>query len=140
MEHGTLYHIAIAVRDLNSAESLFEQLADLEIYHREVVEDQGVKATMLKPKSGQGTAVELLEALDDQSPIAKFIEKRGEGIHHICFYVRNLEAKLNELKEKGFELIDEKPRLGAYNTMVAFLHPKSTHGVLVELAEMPGNR
>ena len=138
MEHGTLYHIAIAVKDLNTAEPLFEKLADLEIFHREVVEDQGVKATMLKPKSGQGTAIELLEALDNQSPIAKFIDKRGEGIHHICFYVRDLEAKLNELREKGVELIDEKPRLGAYDTMVAFLHPKSTNGVLVELAQMPG--
>ena len=137
MEHGSIYHIAIAVKDLKSAEPLFENIADLEIFHREVVEDQGVRATMLKPKSGEGTAIELLEALNEDSPIAKFIEKKGEGIHHICFYVNDLELKLKELKDKGVVLIDEKPRMGAYNTAVAFLHPKSTNGVLVELAELP---
>lgn len=136
-ENGSLYHIAIAVKNLDSAERIFKDIIGLKITHKEVVEDQGVRATMLQPESGKGTAIELLEALDENSPIAKFLNKRGEGIHHICFYVDDLEAKLNELKTKGIKLIDEKPRVGAYETKVAFIHPSSMNGVLVELAEKP---
>ena len=137
-ENGTLYHIAIAVKDIESAEKIFKDIVGLKITHREEVKDQGVRATMLQPQSGKGTAIELLEALDEDSPIAKFVNKRGEGIHHICFYVDDLEAKLNELKSKNIKLIDEKPRIGAYETKVAFIHPSSMNGVLVELAEKPG--
>ena len=136
-ENGSLYHIAIAVKNLDSAEKIFKDTIGLKITHKEEIPEQGVRATMLQPTSGQGTAIELLEALDDDSPIAKFLKKRGEGIHHICFYVDNLEAKLNELKNKGIKLIDEKPRIGAYETKVAFIHPSSMNGVLVELAEKP---
>ena len=137
IENGTLYHIAIAVKNLESAEKIFKDTIGLKITHREEVQDQGVRATMLQPESGKGTAIELLEALDENSPIAKFLDKRGEGIHHICFYVDNLEAKLIELKNKGVRLIDEKPRIGAYKTKVAFIHPSSMNGILVELAEKP---
>ncbi|MGI9533358.1 MAG: methylmalonyl-CoA epimerase [Thermodesulfobacteriota bacterium] len=137
-ENGSLYHIAIAVKNLDSAEKIFKDCIGLKITHREEIQDQGVRATMLQPESGEGTAIELLEALDDDSPIAKFLNKRGEGIHHICFYVDDLEVKLNELKNKGIKLIDEKPRVGAYETKVAFIHPSSMNGVLVELAEKPG--
>ena len=135
-ENGSLYHIAIAVNNLNDAEKLFEDVVGLKITHREEIAEQGVRATMLQPESEKGTAIELLEAIDDSSPIAKFIEKKGEGIHHICFYVDNIEEKLNELKTKGIKLIDEKPRIGAYNSKVAFIHPKAMNGVLVELAEL----
>ena len=135
-ENGSLYHIAIAVNNLKDAEKLFEDVVGLKITHREEIPEQGVRATMLQPESETGTAIELLEAIDDSSPIAKFIEKKGEGIHHICFYVDNIEEKLNELKAKGLKLIDEKPRLGAYNSKVAFIHPKAMNGVLVELAEL----
>jgi len=136
-ENGSLYHIAIAVRNLDSAEKIFKDSIGLTITHKEEIPEQGVRATMLQPPSGKGTAIELLEALDENSPIAKFLNKRGEGIHHICFYVDDLESKLAELKNKGIKLIDEEPRIGAYETKVAFIHPSSMNGVLVELAEKP---
>jgi len=135
-ENGSLYHIAIAVNNLQDAEKLYENIVGLKITHREEIPEQGVRATMLQPESEKGTAIELLEAIDESSPIAKFIEKKGEGIHHICFYVDNLEEKLKELKTKGIKLIDEEPRVGAYNSKVAFIHPKAMNGVLVELAEL----
>ena len=137
-EDGSLYHIAIAVKNLDSAEKIYQDTIGLKITHREEIPEQGVRATMLQPTSGKGTAIELLEALGEDSPIARFLNKRGEGIHHICFYVDDLESKLNELKSKGIKLIDEKPRIGAYETKVAFIHPSSMNGVLVELAERPG--
>jgi len=135
-ENGSLYHIAIAVNNLKDAEKLYEDVIGLKITHREEIPEQGVRTTMLQPAGKTGTAIELLEAIDDSSPIAKFIEKKGEGIHHICFYVDNIEKTLKELKIKGIKLLDEKPRLGAYNSKVAFIHPKAMNGVLVELAEL----
>lgn len=136
---GDIYHIAIAVKDLAQSERLYENILGLEVKHRETVKDQGVKTVMLQPASGEGTAIELLEPLHEDSPISRFLEKRGEGIHHICFLVDDLEAKLDELRGKGVRLIDEKPRDGAYNSKVAFIHPKSVNGVLVELAEISEN-
>lgn len=135
-ENGSVYHIAIAVKDLEAAEKLYTKAVGLKVTHRETVEDQGVKAVMLKPESSEGTAVELLEPVNEESPISKFIDKKGEGIHHICFYVDDLEASLQVLKDEGMRLIDEKPRIGADNMKVAFVHPKSFNGVLVELAEV----
>lgn len=135
-ENGSLYHIAIAVNSLSDAEKLYEDVVGLEITHREEIPEQGVRATMLQPSGKTGTAIELLEAIDESSPIAKFIEKKGEGIHHICFYVDDIEKSLKELKDKGVRLIDEEPRIGAYNSKVAFIHPKAMNGVLVELAEV----
>ncbi len=136
IENGSLYHIAIAVNNLKDAEELYKNVAGLKITHREEIPEQGVRASMLQPESETGTAIELLEAIDENSPIAKFIEKKGEGIHHICFRVDDIEKSLEDLKSKGIRLIDEKPRVGAYNSKVAFIHPKAMNGVLVELAEL----
>jgi methylmalonyl-CoA epimerase len=130
-----LYHIAVAVRNLDEVEKLYEQVLGLRVEHREIVEDQGVRMSMLVPGKG-GTAVELLEPLHDESPISKFLEKRGEGIHHICFLVDDIEAALERLKKVGVKLIDEAPRPGSYHSRVAFIHPKATNGVLIELAEV----
>jgi len=130
-----LYHVAIAVNDLSEVEKIYETALGLKVEHREIVEDQKVKTSMLVPKDG-GTAIELLEPLDKNSPISKFLEKRGEGIHHICYKVDDIEAVLKRLKEQGVRLIDETPRLGAYNSRVAFIHPKAMNGVLIELAEV----
>jgi methylmalonyl-CoA epimerase len=138
MEKGmleNLYHVAIAVRDLEQVEKIYETALGLKVEHREVVEDQGVRTSMLVPEKG-GTAIELLEPLDDNSPISKFLEKRGEGIHHICYLVDDIEAVLKRLKERGVRLIDASPRPGAYNSRVAFIHPKAMNGVLIELAEI----
>lgn len=138
MEKGllqNLYHVAIAVRDLSAVEEVYKTALGLRVEHREVVEDQGVKTSMLVPEDG-GTAIELLEPMDENSPISKFLDKRGEGIHHICFKVDDIEAMLERLKKQGVRLIDESPRPGAYNSRVAFIHPKAMNGVLVELAEV----
>ena len=135
--NSSLYHIAIAVKNLDSAEKIFKDIIGLKITHREEIEEQGVRVTMLQSESDKGTAIELLEALGKNSPITKFLNERGEGIHHICFYVDDLKTKLNELKNMGIKLVDEKPRIGAYGTKVAFIHPSSMNGVLVELAEKP---
>ncbi|HWP91918.1 MAG TPA: methylmalonyl-CoA epimerase [Thermodesulfobacteriota bacterium] len=133
---GSLYHVAIAVRNIAQVERLYQTALGLKVTHREVVEDQGVRSSMLEPEDG-GTPIELLEPLSDASPISKFLEKRGEGIHHICFTVDNIELALKRLKEEGIQLIDESPRPGAYGARVAFIHPKAMNGVLIELAEMP---
>lgn len=130
-----LYHVAIAVKDMAQAEKLYETALGLKVEHREVVEEQGVNTSMLVPEKG-GTAIELLEPVDENSPISKFLEKRGEGIHHICYLVDDIEAVLKRLKDEGVRLIDESPRPGAYNSRVAFIHPKAMNGVLIELAEL----
>ena len=133
---GSLYHVAIAVKNIAQVERLYQTALGLKVTHREVVADQGVRSSMLEPEDG-GTPIELLEPLSDTSPISKFLEKRGEGIHHICFTVDNIELALKRLKEEGIQLIDESPRPGAYGARVAFIHPKAMNGVLIELAEMP---
>lgn len=132
----SLYHVAIAVRNIAEVEKLYETALGLRVTHREVVEEQGVKSSMLEPEHG-GTPLELLEPLNDSSPISKFLDKKGEGIHHVCFTVDNIESALKRLKEQGVQLIDESPREGAYGARVAFIHPKAMNGVLIELAEMP---
>lgn len=130
-----LYHVAIAVNNLSEVEDVYTTALGLKVEHREVVEEQKVNTSMLVPKDG-GTAVELLEPISEDSPISKFLEKRGEGIHHICYKVDDIESVLAKLKEKGVRLIDETPREGAYNSKVAFIHPKAMNGVLIELAEL----
>ena len=130
-----LYHVAVAVRNIDEVEKIYETALGLKVGHREVVEDQGVKTSMLLPEKG-GAAIELLEPLSDESPISKFLEKRGEGIHHICFIVDDIEAALERLKRQGVRLIDESPRPGSYHSRVAFIHPKAANGVLIELAEI----
>ena len=133
---NNVYHIAIAVRNIDEVEKLYENALGLKVTHRETVEDQGVKASMLEPEGG-GTAIELLEPIGGKSTVSRFLDKKGEGIHHICFKVDNIESALKRLKEQGIELIDEKPRPGANGTRVAFIHPKAMNGVLIELAELP---
>ncbi|MFZ5644210.1 MAG: methylmalonyl-CoA epimerase [Bacillota bacterium] len=125
-------HIGIAVKDINQAINLYEGLLGLKVTEVEVVEEQKVKVAFLPTGDSE---VELLESTTPDGPIARFIEKNGEGIQHIAFRVDNLEEKLEELKSRGVRLIDEKPRRGAGGARIAFLHPKSTFGTLVELCE-----
>ena len=126
----TLDHIGIAVRSLDAAK-VYEALG-LEIEHVETVESQGVKTAFLAVGDSH---LELLEPTGPDSTVAKFIEKRGEGIHHICLRVDDIEAHLAELKAKGFRLINEAPVPGAHGCRVAFLHPAAGNGVLIELSE-----
>ncbi len=124
-------HIGVAVKDLEKAKEIFRTLG-LEVEGEEVVEDQKVKVAFIPVGE---TRIELLEATSPDSPVARFIEKRGEGVHHLALGVDNVEAMLEELKAKGVKLVDEKPRKGAHNTLIAFLHPKSTGGLLLELCQ-----
>ena len=130
MAKPTLDHIGIAVKSLDSAK-IYEALG-LAVEHVETVETQGVRTAFLS--AGDAT-IELLEPTGPQSTVAKFIEKRGEGIHHICFRVDDIEAQLERLKELGYRLIDEAPVPGAHGCRVAFLHPAAGNGVLIELSE-----
>ena len=129
-----LYHVAIAVNNIKHVEKIYETVLGMEVCHRETIKEQGVRTSMLLPQKG-GTAIELLEPLDENSPISKFLYKRGEGIHHICFLVSDIEVALERLKKEGMKLVDQVPRKGAYGSKVAFVHPKETNGVLIELAE-----
>jgi methylmalonyl-CoA/ethylmalonyl-CoA epimerase len=126
----TLEHIGIAVKDLAVSMPLFEQLLNTPSYKTEEVAHEGVKTAFFKAGT---TKIELLEASKETSAIAKFIAKKGEGIHHLAFEVDNIEAEMRRLAALGFELIHEKPFPGADNKMVCFLHPKTTNGVLIEL-------
>lgn len=129
-------HIGIAVKDLTSSIELFQRLLDGSIEHEEEVPSQKVKTAMIR----SGTDVfELLEAMDSESAIHRFIEKRGEGIHHIAIEVEDIVDELKRLRSTGFVLIDEIPRMGAEHSQVAFLHPKSTNGVLIELVQKNGD-
>ena len=123
-------HIGIAVKHLSSSISLFEKLLNTPCYKTEAVESELVNTAFFKTGDSK---VELVEGYSPESPIYKFIEKKGEGIHHIAFEVKDIEAEIKRLVNEGFILINEKPKRGADNKMVAFLHPKSTNGVLVEL-------
>ena len=130
MAKPTLDHIGIAVKSLDAAK-IYEALG-LAVEHVETVETQGVRTAFLS--AGDAT-IELLEPTGPQSTVAKFIEKRGEGIHHICFRVDDIEAQLERLKELGYRLINEAPVPGAHGCRVAFLHPAAGNGVLIELSE-----
>ncbi|MCG8400187.1 MAG: methylmalonyl-CoA epimerase [Firmicutes bacterium] len=125
-------HIGIAVRDMAAAKDFYENKLGLVVTDEEVVEEQKVKVAFIPTGDSE---VELLESTTPDGPVARFIEKNGEGIQHIAFRVDNLEEKLAQLKEAGVRLIDEKPRRGAGGAKIAFLHPKSTFGTLVELCE-----
>lgn len=125
-------HIGIAVNDMQHAEALFNRLLGKDSYKKEAVQSEGVTTAFYKTGD---TKIELLEATNPDSAIAKFIEKRGEGIHHIAFEVDDIEAEIVRLKAEGFTILNETPKLGADNKRVAFLHPKSTNGVLVELCQ-----
>ena len=125
-------HIGIAVNNLEDATPLFEKLLNTLCYKTESVESEGVNTAFFQ----QGeTKIELLEASKPESPIAKFVEKKGEGIHHIAFEVADINAEMRRLAGEGFVLLNEQPKNGADNKLVCFLHPKSTNGVLIELCQ-----
>lgn len=125
-------HVALAVADLEAAVSLYTGVWGLEVVHREVVEDQGVEEVLLHPPGG-GPDIQLLGALGPDTTVGRFLEKRGEGLHHIAYEVDDLEGALVTLQRDGVELIDAAPRRGSAGTRVAFVHPKGNRGVLTEL-------
>ncbi len=132
MKPTHIEHIGIAVKSIAEALPFYEKVLGLKCYNIEEVADQKVKTAFFK--IGE-TKIELLETTDPEGPIGKFIEKRGEGIHHIAFAVENIEERLRQAEEAGIRLIDSVPRKGAEGLSIAFLHPKSTLGVLTELCE-----
>ncbi|SEP85045.1 methylmalonyl-CoA epimerase [Hyunsoonleella jejuensis] len=125
-------HIGIAVKSLEDANALFAKLFGEPHYKLETVKSEGVSTSFFKVGANK---IELLEATNPDSPIAKFIEKKGEGIHHIAFDVDNIDAEIKRLKKEGFTVLNDAPKRGADNKLVAFLHPKSTNGVLIELCQ-----
>lgn len=125
-------HIGIAVKDLSAANALFTRLLNTPPYKREEVASEGVSTSFFQINQ---TKIELLEATRDDSPIARFLEKKGEGIHHLAFEVDNIRAEMDRLKEEGFVLLNEAPKKGADNKLVCFVHPRDTHGVLIELCQ-----
>jgi methylmalonyl-CoA/ethylmalonyl-CoA epimerase len=125
-------HLGIATKSIAESLKFWQDSLGLENVHTEVVEEQKVRVTMLPIGESR---IELLEPTSDDSPIAKFLEKRGAGIHHIAVEVENIEESLAKLKENGAKLIDETPRIGAEGCLIAFVHPQSTNGVLLELTQ-----
>jgi methylmalonyl-CoA/ethylmalonyl-CoA epimerase len=125
-------HIGIAVKDLEVSNMLFEKLFGAPAYKSEVVESEGVTTSFFLNGPNK---IELLAATNPESPIAKFIEKKGEGIHHIAFDVEDIVVEISRLQNEGFVVLNETPKKGADNKLVAFLHPKSTNGVLIELCQ-----
>lgn len=135
MELNYIEHIGIAVKNLEEATKYYEEVLGLKCYSVEEVKEQKVKTAFFK--IGQ-TKIELLESTSPDGPIGKFVDKKGEGIHHIAFSVTNLQGQLNDALSKGIQLIDKEPRKGAEGLDIAFVHPKSTFGVLTELCENTG--
>ena len=127
-------HIAVAVRSVEEASRFFEQVLGLRCERTEVVETEKTKVAFFP--LGE-TEIELVEGIGKGNPLERFLEKRGEGIHHICLEVANLDETMGQLREAGVPLLDETPRPGADGTRVAFIHPKGAHGILIELVEVP---
>ena len=127
-------HIAIAVKDLDQATKFYQNTLGLPLSSVEVVAEQKTKVVFLK--IGESN-IELVQPAEPGSPLDKFLETRGPGIHHICLEVDDIEAEIKSLLEKGAVMIDQKPRLGAHHSKVAFIHPKSSNGILIELVELP---
>ncbi len=125
-------HIGIAVKDIKAANEIYKSLLGYEHYKTETVDTEGVKTSFFVCGESK---IELLEATREDSPIAKFIEKRGEGVHHIAFSVSDIKLEVERLKEQGFKVLNEEPKRGADGKLVVFLHPKSANGVLVELCQ-----
>ncbi|UHG90004.1 methylmalonyl-CoA epimerase [Spirosoma oryzicola] len=125
-------HIGIAVRDIAASNALFAKLLNVQPYKSETVEAEGVTTTFFQVNQ---TKIELLEAINPTSPIAKFLEKKGEGIHHIAFEVDDIRTEMDRLQREGFTVLNETPKPGADNKLVCFLHPKGTNGVLIELCQ-----
>lgn len=132
MQVNHIEHIGIAVKDLQESIKFYENILGLKCYAIEEVKDQRVKTAFFMLGS---TKIELLESTDPEGPIGKFIEKKGEGIHHLAFDVKNIQNCLSEMESKDIQLIDKTPRKGAEGLNIAFLHPKSTNGILMELCE-----
>ena len=130
-------HIGIAVRNIAASNDLFSKLFNVLPYKAETVESEGVTTSFFRVNPGREsqTKIELLEATTSDSPIAKFLEKKGEGIHHLAFEVDDIVSEMKRLKAEGFTLLSETPRRGADNKLVCFLHPKETNGVLIELCQ-----
>ena len=129
-------HIGIAVKNLEAGNSLYEKLLGVPHYKIEEVASEGVRTSFFKTGPNK---IELLEATNDDSAIAKFIEKKGEGIHHIAFAVENIVEEMERLRKEGFIILNEKPKKGADNKLVAFVHPKTAGGVLIELCQEINN-
>ena len=125
-------HIGIAVKDLNTSNELFKKIFNQAHYKTEEVQSEGVSTSFFQIGENK---IELLEATNPDSPIAKFIEKKGEGIHHIAFDVADIRAEMKRLESEGFVLLNQEPKSGADNKLVCFLHPKGTNGVLIELCQ-----
>jgi methylmalonyl-CoA/ethylmalonyl-CoA epimerase len=125
-------HVGVAVSDLDDGIALYEERLGMKLAHRETVEEQGVEAVLLDVGPCH---VELLQPLGPETTVGKFIERKGEGLHHVAYRTADIDASLSELKEQGVELIDSEPRTGIRQSRVAFLHPKATGGVLTELVE-----
>ncbi len=137
MHISHIEHIGIAVKNLEESIRFYEDVLGMECYAIEEVTDQKVKTAFFQV--GQ-TKIELLESTDPEGPIGKYVEKKGEGVHHMAFAVKGIEGALAQMDEKGVRLIDKQPRKGAEGLDIAFLHPKSTHGVLMELCEDKGKK
>jgi methylmalonyl-CoA epimerase len=133
---GRIDHIGIAVNDLDAAVELYRGGFDMAEQHRETVEEQGVEAILLEVGEGH---IELIKPLSPDTSVAKFIERNGEGMHHIAYQVEDIDEALSRVREAGMRLIDQEPRIGIRGSRVAFLHPKSTGGVLTELVEPVGH-
>jgi methylmalonyl-CoA/ethylmalonyl-CoA epimerase len=129
---GRIDHIGVATDDLDGAVSLYEETMGMPVAYRETVESQGVEAVLLDVGEGH---VELLAPLGPETPVGRYLDKRGPGLHHVAYSVGDIEDVLSKLKESGVELIDEEPRQGIRGSRVAFLHPRSTGGVLTEIVE-----
>jgi methylmalonyl-CoA/ethylmalonyl-CoA epimerase len=129
---GRIDHIGVAVEDLDEAVSLYRERLGMLEQHRETVEEQGVEAVLLEIGEGH---VELLSPLSPETAVGKFLEKRGPGLHHVAYRTDDIDAALQTAREAGLRLIDEEPRIGIRNSRVAFVHPKSTGGVLTELVQ-----
>jgi methylmalonyl-CoA/ethylmalonyl-CoA epimerase len=129
---GRIDHIGVAVEDIDAAIDLYASSFDMREQHRETVEEQGVEAVLLEVGDGH---VELIRPLSEDSGVAKFIAKNGPGLHHVAYATDDIDSALGKVRDAGFRLIDEQPRTGIRNSRVAFLHPKSTGGVLTELVE-----
>ncbi|MBK6824978.1 MAG: methylmalonyl-CoA epimerase [Saprospiraceae bacterium] len=125
-------HLGIAVKNLSQANDLYSRLLGVIPYKEELVESEKVLTSFFKTGESK---IELLQGLDEDSPITKFIEKRGEGIHHVAFEVEDIQLEMARLKAEGFTLLNEQPKKGADHKLICFIHPKSTHGVLVELCQ-----
>jgi methylmalonyl-CoA epimerase len=131
---GRIDHIGVAVEDLEAGIALYEKSFEMELAHREVVEEQGVEAVLLDVGDGH---VELLAPLGPETPVGKYLARKGPGLHHVAYAVDDIDSTLERLAASGIELIDREARIGIRDSRVAFLHPRSTGGVLTEIVEPP---